>query len=147
MTTIAYRNGELVSDSRAYSGGATAIGFKQKTYRLPDGGMIGISTTVPGLSEEVAVWMSEDRNPDHAPTVESPVLTILWITPAGDVYMALDSYRFTGPLTGNFFAIGSGDHYALGAMACGVSALEAVKVAKQLDIWTDGELNCMKLNS
>jgi len=139
MTTITYRDGILASDSRAYSGGSTPIGQKQKIWQLECGTMFGVSTVHPGLSEQVAAWISSEQNRDYLPPVD-PTFTALLIDPLGQVFIAIDSYFFTGPLTGDYFAIGSGDHYALGAMAMGASAVEAVEVAMVHDAWTGGRI-------
>ena len=36
----------------------------------------------------------------------------------------------------DFWAVGSGEEYALGAMAMGASAAQAVEVASQFDVYT-----------
>jgi 20S proteasome alpha/beta subunit len=139
MTTIVYRAGILASDSRAYSGGSTPIGFKQKIWQLDDGTMFGISTVHPGLSEQVAAWIASGQDRDYLPPVD-PNFTAILVDPDGQVFMALDSYFFTGPLEAEYFAIGSGDHYAMGALAMGAGAVEAVEIAKVHDAWTDGKI-------
>lgn len=139
MTTIALRHGILASDSRAYSGGSTPIGFKQKIWQLDDGTMFGISTVHPGLSEQVAAWIASGQDRDHLPPVD-PNFTAILVDPDGQVFISIDSYFFTGPLTGEYFAIGSGDHYALGAMAMGAGAVEAVEIAMLHDAWTGGKV-------
>jgi hypothetical protein len=147
MTTIAYREGVLAGDSRAYSGGSTPIGTKQKIFQFDDGTMCGISTMMPGLSEQVAHWIGTGMDRDHLPDQHQPNLTVLLVDPDGQVYIAIDSYHFTGPLEGSYFAIGSGDHYALGAMAMGADACRAVEVACDLDVWTGGTVRSIHQNA
>jgi hypothetical protein len=43
----------------------------------------------------------------------------------------------SGPLTAEFFAIGSGEQYAQGALEMGATAVEAVRVACKCDNFTD----------
>jgi ATP-dependent protease HslVU (ClpYQ) peptidase subunit len=44
-------------------------------------------------------------------------------------------------------AIGSGGDFALAAMATGANAIEAVKIAEQLDIYCGGEIKSLKLDA
>lgn len=46
--------------------------------------------------------------------------------------------KFKGP-----YAIGSGEEYAMGAMLAGCSALEAVKIAAKLDVYTGGPVRTL----
>lgn len=55
MTTIAYRNGVMAADTRAYSGGKLPIGTKTKIERLEDGTLLGVSSITPGGGPEAAV--------------------------------------------------------------------------------------------
>lgn len=143
MSTITYRDGIMAADSRAYAGGPTPIGFKKKLRKLVDGSMIGISTTLPGLSELVMDYFdncaSDVPNIDYPqPEIGEKKITILLVTADGEVYYADDSLNLSGPLDGEFWAIGSGEAYALGAMECGASAEEAIEIAKKFDVWSDG---------
>jgi hypothetical protein len=151
MTTIAYKDGIMSSDSRAYSGGSTPIGSKKKIFKIEtthdETVLVGISTTVPGLSENMIEHISDclDANMPFGgvPTdlsADDLVMTILMVRGNGDVYFARDSLMFTGPLDAEFYAIGSGEHYALAAMAMGAPAQRAVDVARSLDVWTDGPI-------
>lgn len=48
-------------------------------------------------------------------------------------------------LPGDFYAVGSGREFALGAMQCGATAATAVEVAKIYDIYTDGNVYVEKI--
>ena len=105
MTTIAYRDGVMAADSRAYSGTRFPVGSKVKCRRLEDGTLLGISSTVPGEAEAVARWFEAGADPKAGPASE-PKHTLLAVRPNGEVFYSDDSYFLSGPLSGEFFAIG-----------------------------------------
>jgi hypothetical protein len=61
------------------------------------------------------------------------------IRPNGTVH-AMDDDGCRMDVTGKRYAIGSGAHFALGALACGRGAVEAVRVAIELDPYSRGEI-------
>lgn len=132
MTTIAYRDGIMAGDSRGYSSSRYPIGSKVKVERLSDGTLLGCSSTIPGGAESAREWwVSRDE-------VDLPAsFTLLAVEPNGDVYYMSDTPHISGPLKGEFFAIGSGLEYALGAMERGATAVEAIRIACKFDVWSD----------
>lgn len=133
MTTIVYRDGVMAGDSRAWSGDKHPIGSKLKIRRMDDGTLIGCSTTVPGGGEKVLDWYEGGRKADS----DLPeTFTFLAAHRNGEVYYACDSTMLSGPLEDEFFSVGSGEQYAMGALHMGASAEEAVRVACMLDAWT-----------
>lgn len=133
MTTIVYRDGVMASDSRAYSGDKHPIGEKLKIRRLKDGTLIGASSTEPGTGEKVLDWYEAGR-PEGFELTE---FTFLAAHPNGEVYYATGGPNLTGPLTAEFFTIGSGEQYAHGACLMGATAVEAVRAGCLADAWTD----------
>lgn len=136
MTTIAYRDGILVSDTRAYSGDKHPIGHKAKIHELEDGSLFGCSTTVVGLPERLLRWVKEGRDPDEFPYSGDNGFTVFLVDPEGQVFYAAGQPFFTGPLTASFWAIGSGEQYAHGALMAGASAEEAIRIACACDPWS-----------
>jgi hypothetical protein len=136
MTTIAYKDGVLAADTRAFSGSSQPMGQKQKIYRIKHGSIFGVSTPCPGLSEEIKNWFVEAKNLDHEPQLHGREFDMLEIDRAGQVFFYHNSFMPAGPLTAEYFAIGSGAEYALGAMGYGASAVDAVAVASAHDVWT-----------
>ena len=137
MTTICFRNGILAADTRAYSGGKAPIGQKTKIFHNAELKLAcGCSTTAVGFGERFWMWLTgaigdkdfKDSQPEDAFTA----LTIQ----DGEVFIYENSPFPTGPLTADYFAIGSGRDIALGAMEMGASAPEAVRVACKHDVWT-----------
>lgn len=137
MTTVAYRDGVMASDSRAYSGDRLPIGSKQKIRRLTDGSLLGISSSIPGFAEALWKWIEAGRVYEDAPKATKELkFDILLVTPSGEVYYANDDFHFSGPLSAEYFAIGSGSFYAMGAMHVGATAQAAAECACALDVWS-----------
>lgn len=147
MTTICYRDGYLAADSRAYSGDREPMGMKTKLFDLKDGGAVGISTSCVGYSERFAKWLNDGADEKNFPFTGDFHLVALMVNGAGEVFYFKNSPYPTGPLKANFFSIGTGSDYALGAMEQGASAIDAIHVAKKLDVWTDGDVLVKDLRS
>lgn len=142
MTTIAYRDGVLAADTRAYSGDARPLGQKSKIERLEDGTLIGVSSSIAGGGETVRRWYADQRPSD----IELPSnFTMIAISREGEVFFAKDTPHVSGPLTAPYFAIGSGADFALGALETGVSAKGAVLLACRLDVWSDEPVEILTL--
>lgn len=136
MTTIAYRAGTMAADSRAYAGDRRPMGFKTKIKRLANGGLMASSSVRPGNAE--LLFAIVNGNGIEAP-IDPPIdAQSLVVMPGGDVYYYANGGRFTGPLNGEYFAVGSGEDYALGAMAMGADAIKAVEMAKLHDVFSGG---------
>lgn len=135
MTTITYRAGTMAADSRAYAGYNAALGQKTKIRRLDDGTLIGCSSVQPGMGEAVMDWYARGAKIDDAPKGEAK-FTFLAVKPSGVAYFASDSFNLSGPIRAQFFAIGSGEGAAQGAMHAGASAELAIEIACAVDVWS-----------
>lgn len=144
MTTIMYdrQAGIMAADSRAYSGRTTPIGEKRKIFRLGDGALVGVSSTVVGFSTMFLPWLEAGADPLAAPNYLRPIdrgdatFDALMVSPKGDVFMFINQWVETGPLDGDVFAIGTGAEYALGAFWAGGGIGMAMRIACELDIWS-----------
>lgn len=134
MTVIAYRNGIMAADSRAFTGGRTPIGQKMKIRRLSNATLVGASSSIPGGGEAAIKWFAGGRKAED-PLPEK--FTLLAVNRDGDAFYATDSRFVSGPIKAPYFAIGSGEEFALGAFATGASAKDAVRIAIQHDVWSD----------
>lgn len=133
MSVVAYRDGVMAADSKAFGGSyQPSPGAKTKLYRLADGSRLGVVTAVLGMGERFAAWMNAGGDPAAWGT-DKPDLRALLVRPDGSVFLADDSVYFSGPIETEFYAIGSGSHYAMGAMALGATAGLAVEVACRFD--------------
>lgn len=144
MTTIAYRDGVMASDSRGYGGDRAPVGSKTKIHRLPDGTLMGCSSNAPGQPEAVFAWYAGGADPREAPAFGDAKFRLLVVRPDGQSFLGENSFYLSGPLDARFFAVGSGQEYALGAMEAGASAVRAVEVAIKLDVWSDGEVRVLR---
>lgn len=145
MTTIVFRDNILAGDTRAFSGSPQPMGKKQKIFKVAGGSCFGVSTSHPGLGEEIRNWYEECKHFDHQPQLNGRSFEMLEIDTDGNVFFYNDSFNPSGPLIADYFAIGSGSEYALGALSMGASAVEAVTVASQHDIWTNDFIQNMNV--
>lgn len=145
MSTIAYRNGEMVADTRAWAGSRMPIGRKKKIHRLKDGSLLGISSSDVGAPESFIRWANEVDEPEVSETENAYDIQALLVKPDGRVYFWNEGNGFSGPLEGEFFALGSGELAALGAMFMGADARKAVAVACEVDYCSALPLFALKL--
>lgn len=140
MSVVVFRDGVLAADCKAYGGrGQVSPGWKSKLHRLPDNSRIGIVSAILGEPERFLALLNADNNPLEWKG-DKPDLRALMIAPNGSLFLFEDSIWPSGPINaGEFYAIGSGSDYAMGAMAMGASAVEAVRVAIQFDPNCGGE--------
>ena len=159
MTTIAYKDGILAADTQGDWGGTRMR--TGKIYRLPKFALAGagIQERVLDLCDDLRGWVDwsqfnihkladfrwarfkGDGAPDHD---RDPA--ILAVNEYGTVYkLCRDRFREVRLTAGPFIALGSGADYALGAMAAGATATEAVQVAISLDVYSGGEIETLNV--
>lgn len=134
MTTICWDGKTLAADSQAHTTFKSRI---RKLYRLPDGAIFGAA----GLVQEalaVLAWLEGGEKPGDLENFEG-----LIVTEAGASVIGMRLMR--EPVLEPFYAIGSGAHFALAAMALGASAVEAVRIASRFDPGTGGRVESMRL--
>lgn len=68
MTVIAYRDGVMASDSRAYGYDRSPVGAKRKVYRLDDGTLLGVSSANIGVPRVVRDWIAGGMKQDGVPS-------------------------------------------------------------------------------
>lgn len=125
----------MAADTRAYAGFNGDIGQKRKIRRFGNGTLIGVSTNQVGAGELIMDWYIKGAK-KPVPELPEDIFTMLVVKPNGEAYYANNSFLIAGPLTGEYFAIGSGSDYAQGAMAMGASAEQAVEIAARFDVWS-----------
>jgi 20S proteasome alpha/beta subunit len=140
MTTIAYKDGVLASDGKITAGGCVTNLTSKKIFRV-NSAWIGVCGTVAdwGL---VVDYLNNNGTP-IPPTAEFDCIympdkgkaVILEVCKGG----ILREIAFAPP-----FAIGSGGNFAIGAMAHGASAIEAVKIACKYDVYSGGKVQSVK---
>jgi len=132
LTVIAYRDGILAADSLLTFGG-TRGGYARKIMRHGSLliGFCGKSTNFEAFRNWVAAGM--------VGTFKSDDGNVFIIPPAGPAIVwgtGETPWRETAP----YWALGDGDEIALGAMAAGASAPEAVRIAIEHKTSCGGEV-------
>lgn len=160
MTTIAYKDGILAADTQGDWGGTRTT--TTKLHRLPGLIVAGSGQSwrinaavreIERVAEHCAVDLASrwrevashfydphfDRDKDNAPA-------LLLLQPVTGNYMRLNGPIFMPCDLGQpFIALGSGADYALGAMAAGATATEAVQVAISLDVYSGGQVETLNV--
>lgn len=139
MTTIAYKDGLLASDSRRTRGNHIVPGTLAKIARVGACLCGGAGYTTHLLKVFEALGADEDM-PEWGDGESEAIL----VEADGSVW----TYEGDGvwiPFDGEFIAIGSGSEYAYGAMAAGADAREAVKIAKRFDSMSGGPVRVLRL--
>lgn len=134
MTTIAYKDGMLASDGQV--SGPPGVKWTMKLFRR-DGAVYG-GAGVRSDIQALADWYFSDRKepPKYFLHGDQPNAEILVMHDDGKVYYC-GWGAFPQEIPG-YAAIGSGSHYAVGAMFMGASALRAVEAATCHDSDTGG---------
>jgi ATP-dependent protease HslVU (ClpYQ) peptidase subunit len=147
-TTIAYRDGILACDSQ-WTSAEVVLSSACKIERLPSGVLYGASGYTD--DRELKLLIAKVRREEDLPlasvlekiSIECQALLIL---PCGRVLriMTGDNAELC-PIEAPFAAVGSGQHIAIGAMAHGASAVEAVNIACDYDIYTRRPVHSLTL--
>lgn len=139
MTTVAYKAGVLAADSLVTSNGvrdgAARKIAKHKGMLL---GGAGCWSTVTKFMD----WVRAGAQ-GECPIETGGEANGFVVMPDGRFIM----WSGRGPTTTEspYFAFGSGREFALGAMAAGASAEEAVRVAIELDVYSGGPVTTLRL--
>lgn len=133
MTTIAYRDGIMASDTAIWDAYGIYFGQTKKLYRLSDGRVLGVAGS-KSMSLLVAAWMNGTADRPE-PNEERAVDRFNGLLVGADkrVFYLDISLEPSELIVCPFTAIGSGRELALGAMAMGASAAEACCVAAEFD--------------
>ena len=124
MTTIVADLYSMGSDRRV-SGGSM---FTAEKIQRIKGSLYGGC----GNFEQVLKMFEWFKNPDMKPEWKfEPDFEILQLSPDGLFFWGSEMIAI--PITMPYFAIGSGGHYALGAMECGADLAHAIRVASKYD--------------
>ena len=131
MTTIAWDGRTLAADKQSTWGGTPTRTRKIFRAKHPDGRVMIYGCA--GLTQECQAytrWIDgEIEKPDFTD------ISILSIDQKGRIWYANQSMLWARIITKRW-AIGSGCDYALGAMAAGKSAADAIRIASKLDVNT-----------
>lgn len=138
----------MAADRRAYGGKYHASpGLKTKLHRVEAGpyagAVVGVSSAEVGASAWLFDWV-ERGAPYKGETGGPQGFELLLLHPDGSLYVASDQIALSGPIESEFYAVGTGDDLAIGAMAMGASAEEAVRIASRFDPHTGPEVTAWR---
>lgn len=132
MTTIAYKSGILAADTQLTIDAHVKMICHKHTF-LKDGSVIAVAGNV-GTEEQFLRFLNTKKDPPMDKGVKK--LGAIRVYPNGKVTF-YDSSVEELPMEHSFHAVGIGHEFARAAMALGLSALEAVKFASEMDIYTN----------
>lgn len=146
MTTIAYRDGILAADSRVTYGeeGSARIHTCKKLFRKKvTQGKKSFDVIIATAGESAPGMLFVDWYGTGKPIPDTFLhlggdFLCLVLTPSG--LFEFDVYCRGEEVNDDFYAIGSGAKAALGALWCGKSAVEAVRIASRIDPYTGGRI-------
>ena len=139
MTTIAYRAGVLAADRQM-------CGWQNidKITRLKDGRCMSGAGRMDDLAE-VAAWIVAGMKPADKPEIEADDSEFILVYPNGDAFWLSTPFLRPVKIHDEFYALGSGAQYALGAMAAGASAKRAIEIACKFDPSTGKGVNAVRV--
>lgn len=133
VTTIAFKDGVLASDSAAFYGDYRSHDDAIKIVRCDDGSLLGACGDMVAL-DVAREWINGGKV-GRVPLDGNS--TALHVTKQGVwVYESHGAFK----MTRTYYAMGSGGIVARVAMECGKSAPEAVKLATKFDPWSGGRV-------
>lgn len=152
MTTIAFDGKLLVADTLCCWGNikedriATKLGYR--------GGRFYAVAGLDGLLDTLMKWHDAGADSGKMPFLDGGARDTGWqlavvyrATLGGVVCRYYDNDQPLGSALPPKWAIGSGKQFALGAMAVGATALDAVMAARTLDTTTGGPLQWFDTNA
>lgn len=139
MTTVAYRDGVLAADSLCTSND-TVTGHAVKLRRLADGRLAGLLGRA-GAAQRLLSWIEAGAQGEQ-PGGDAAVVIV--DRDGATYYEDGVSERCS---RAPFKAWGTGGCLAMGAMAAGTSAEQAVRIACEWDIYTGGDVTVLSLHA
>lgn len=151
MTVIVFRDGVIASDSKIISRSWTAVaGFKKVGSRVYNGEVYLFGATgETAYAAKFERWMNSDEfvkfidsglsdgHPQLEPGARDEQATGLIFTPDNSCIRIEGNYP-AYEIHGDYFAFGTGDLVAMGALHHGATAIEAVQAAIDHDVLTNG---------
>lgn len=136
MTTIACNHKMMAADSQTCDGGIS--GKAVKIFRVNDD-IIGFAGSL-GQGMKFVAWYG-DRNKE-APSLSDSNILILKHDGSIEQW---DESMMPLVVKDKFYAIGSGSHFAMGAMYAGKNPKQSVEIAIKLDVDSGGPVKVLEL--
>lgn len=143
MTTIAYKNDILCADTQV-TWGDCVDGYTRKVFAK--GSILYALSGNAALAHTFRDWIERGMYGTPPHLGEGEQAASCFVFPGDDLTL-----HFYGcgviPIRSSFYAAGAGSDLALGAMAAGATAFEAVVIAKRFNICTGGEITRITRNA
>lgn len=140
MTTIVYRDGVMAADTRLVLGSLICPGGIHKIAKTKKGALVGCAGSADN-SHAFLAWADGKRTEDPPKDDDADGLIV---EPDGSILM-YDGNGIFPVVNAPFAACGSGARVAVGAMAMGATALEAMRIAMRCDVYTGGDIDLLTL--
>lgn len=113
----------------------------QKIHRV-GGGLVGFAGSIAyGLA--IVEWLKDGADDEQYPKEKDG--TVIIVDSHGRISALEAESKTVCRIRDKFVAIGSGSAVALGAMAAGATAYEAVKIASRFDAYTRGPIKAYQI--
>lgn len=139
MTVIAIRDGIVAADSQLSQNGRLVASMR-KVVRLKTGHIAGAG----GRADGIGAFLQWAEQGGEFPNVGDEDIDAFITTDDPCAITCYERHAMAYTVTGPFFAFGSGQPVALGAMAAGASAEEAVHIACRYAHGCGGEVVVME---
>ena len=148
MTTIAYRDGVMAADTMSNDGTLRVSMNSQKIYRVFTRFSIVACAGYVAEAEAFIEWL-ERGVPDGdklkvSENFDAIEVACLNAINPGAVWH-WDDHLTPYKLDAEFYALGNGGHFAMGAMAAGCTAEEAVRLAIKHTIHSGGDIQIERI--
>lgn len=135
MTTIAYKDGVMAADSGSWFSNVVYRGAI-KIAKGPDGSLHGVCGNAAEAGNYLK-WVNDGMvgdppkpEPTNREEGHSAFLALV-APPSGDVLLVLSAFGWENHNCVPYLAIGSGSEMAIGAMAAGADAAQAVAIVAE----------------
>lgn len=140
MTTICYKDGVLAADTLITVSGV-AVGTATKVFRIGED-IFAVAGRLADIAK-LKTWDGPDSVKDMGLLDDSYVY---WVD-AGGILREIEGDTILPVIHAPFHACGAGSSFAIGAMAQGASAVEAVRIASVYDLTTNSEIMSEQLTT
>lgn len=145
MTVVVYRDGIMAADTGAWRGKVLATVEQKKIIRLSDGSLLGTC----GDDCEVQVfrrWAEDGFTADKPfERAKDDQFSAVLVSPGGSITIWHEDLWSYVAYTEPYAFIGAHNEFLAGALAAGLTATSAVRLAIEHCAWARGEVFSMEL--
>jgi len=150
MSTIAYKNGVMCADSQIFEGGCM-LGkvLKIKKIIVGENTMLAAAAGYAPSCQKFLEWCETGQSKDIMElklTLQSDddFEGLIVYSNAPRRFLSYENSMEPTIITADYYAIGSGRPFALGALAAGATVTQAVHIACKFDIYSGGNLQTQR---